>query len=92
MVSGYQTMLNHAGDEDLKKLLAEAIEIGQQQKKQVEEFLKENGIGLPPDACLNDIPVGARILDPAIAAGLSADIATGLVICSQVMENTSEKM
>lgn len=41
-------MLNHTGDEDLKKLLLEAIEIGQQEKKQVEELLKENGIGLPP--------------------------------------------
>jgi hypothetical protein len=84
-------MLNHAGDEDLQKLLVEAIDICQQQNKQVEELLKENGIGLPPaapeppKACLEDIPVGARIIDPAIAAGLSVDIAAGLVACSQVM-------
>jgi hypothetical protein len=91
MIAGYQTALNHAGDEDLKKLLVEAIEIGQQQKKQIEELLKENGIALPPtppeppEACLEDIPVGARILDPAIAAGMSADIAAGLVTCSQII-------
>lgn len=91
MIAGYQTMLNHAGDEDLKKLLVEAIEICQQEKKQVEELLKENGIGLPPaspeppEACLEDIPVGARIPDPAIAATLSADIATGLVAFSQII-------
>ena len=90
-VAGYQTMLNHAGDDDLKKLLVEAIEICQQEKKQVEELLKENGIGLPPaapeppEACLEDIPVGARILDPAIAAGLSVDIAAGLVTASQII-------
>jgi Protein of unknown function (DUF3231) len=90
-IAGYQTMLNHVGDEDLKKLLVEAIEIGQQEKKQIEELLKENGIGLPPAspeppvACLEEIPVGARIPDPAIAAGLSADIAAGLVTCSQVI-------
>jgi hypothetical protein len=90
-IAGYQTALNHAGDDDLKKLLVEAIENCQQEKKQVEELLKENGIGLPPaspeppEACLEDIPVGARILDPAIAAGLSADIAAGLVLCSQVI-------
>lgn len=91
MIAGYQTMINHAGDNDLKKLLVEAIEICQQEKKQVEEILKENGVGLPPaspeppEACLEDIPVGARIPDPAISATLSADIAAGLVAISQVI-------
>jgi hypothetical protein len=91
MIAGYQTMMNHAGDDDLKKLLVEAIELGQEQKKQIEEYLKENGLGLPPaapeppEACLEDIPVGARIPDPAIAATLAADIAAGLVSCSAVI-------
>jgi hypothetical protein len=91
MIAGYQTMLNHAGDDDLKKLLLDAIETGQQQRKQVEELLKENGVGLPPaapeppEACLEEIPIGARIPDPAIAATLSADIAAGLVACSAVI-------
>lgn len=90
-IVGYQTMLNHTGDNDLKKLLVEAIDISQQEKKQIEELLKENGIGLPPaqpeppEACLEDIPVGARIPDPAVTATLSADIAAGLVLCSQVI-------
>nr|WP_263327622.1 DUF3231 family protein [Neobacillus sp. Marseille-Q6967] len=90
-IAGYRVMLNHAGDEDLKKLLVEAIELGQQENKHVEEVLKENGIGLPPtspeppESCLEDIPIGARIIDPAIAATLSADIAAGLVLCSQVI-------
>lgn len=89
--SGYQTMLNHAGDEDLKKLLAEALELCQQEAKQIEELLKENGVGLPPtppdrpDACLDDIPIGARFQDPEIAAKLSADVAAGLVACSTIM-------
>ncbi|MEH7385179.1 DUF3231 family protein [Bacillus sp. JJ1521] len=91
MIAGYQTMINHAGDDDLKKLLMEAIELCKQEKKQVEEILKENGIALPPaapeppEACLEDIPIGARVPDPAIAATLSADIAAGLVACSQVI-------
>ncbi|MED4224341.1 DUF3231 family protein [Neobacillus cucumis] len=91
MIAGYKTMINHAGDEDLKKIIIEAIEIGEQQKKQIEEILKENGIGLapalpdPPEACLEDIPIGARIPDPAIAATLAVDTAAGLVACSQVM-------
>ncbi|MCC3359409.1 DUF3231 family protein [Bacillus sp. REN16] len=91
MIAGYQTAINHAGDDDLKKLLMEAIELCKQDKQQVEEILKENGIGLPPaapeppEACLEDIPVGARMPDPAIAATLSADIAAGLVACSQAI-------
>ncbi|MFC4321520.1 DUF3231 family protein [Litchfieldia salsa] len=90
-VAGYQTMLNHAGDEDLQKLLVEAKEHCQQEMKQVETLLKENGIGLPPtpperpNARIEDIPVGARFLDNEIAATLSADIAAGLVACSTIM-------
>ncbi|MHC0036228.1 DUF3231 family protein [Pseudoneobacillus sp. C159] len=91
MIAGYQTSMNHAGDEDLKKLLVEAMETCQQEKKQIEQLLKENGIGLPPaapeppEACLEDIPVGARMPDQAIGAALAADIAVGLVACSQAM-------
>ncbi|WP_066300566.1 DUF3231 family protein [Bacillus sp. FJAT-29937] len=90
-VAGYQTMINHTGDDDLKKLLHEALEITKQDKKQIEEILKENGVGLPPapperpEACLEDIPPGARMQDPEIAAALSADLASGLVLCSQVI-------
>jgi hypothetical protein len=91
MIAGYQVLLNHAGDDDLKKLLKEAINLCQQQNKQIEELLKENGIGLPPapperpDICLNDIPVGARVQDPEIAATLSVDTAAALVACSQII-------
>ncbi|MGV3465389.1 MAG: DUF3231 family protein [Heyndrickxia sp.] len=90
-IAGYQTMINHTGDEDLKKLLQDALEICQQEKKQVEEILKENGVALPPapperpEACLEDIPAGARIQDPEIAANLSAGIAASLVAYSQVI-------
>lgn len=91
LVVGYQTKLNHAGDEDLQKLLVDAIEGGQQEIKQIEALLKENGVGLPPtpperpNACLDDIPMGARFQDPEISASLARDIATGLVTCSQII-------
>ncbi|MBS4179548.1 DUF3231 family protein [Lederbergia citrea] len=91
LVAGYETNLNHAGDEDLQKLLEEAIQGGQQEAKQIETLLKENGIGLPPTpperpkACIEDIPVGARFQDPEIAAFLAANIAAGLVACSTIM-------
>ncbi|WP_147532833.1 DUF3231 family protein [Bacillus marasmi] len=91
MKAAYQTMINHAGDIDLKKLLEESIQQCEQERKQVEELLKANGIGLPPtpperpEACLEDIPVGARFLDNEIAAKLSGDIASGLVACSAII-------
>ena len=90
-IAGYQTYLNHAGDEDLKKLLQEALDSGKQEDKQIETLLKENGVGLPPtppdrpDANLEEIPAGARVTDPEIAAMLSANTAAGLVACSTII-------
>lgn len=91
LISGYQTKLNHVGDEDLKKLIQEFIELGQQESKQIEALLKENGVGLPPtppdrpNACLDDIPTGARFQDIEIAAALARDISAGLVSCSTII-------
>lgn len=91
LLVAHQTMLNHAGDEDLRKLLEEAIELGKQEIKQMEQLLKENGVALSPSpperpkANLEDIPAGARFQDPEIAAAVSIDIAAGLVACSQMM-------
>ncbi|MEK1833490.1 DUF3231 family protein [Priestia megaterium] len=81
LVAGYQTFLNHVGDKDLHKLVQETIEQCQQEMKGVEKLLKENGLTLPPtpperpEACLDDIPVGARVQDPEVAAAISLDIA-----------------
>lgn len=90
-IAGYQTMLHHAGDDDLKKMIEEAINNMQSENQQLEELLKENGVGLPPapparpNANLEDIPVGARYTDPEISAVLSADVAIALVACSQAI-------
>ncbi|CAG9620916.1 DUF3231 family protein [Sutcliffiella rhizosphaerae] len=90
-IAGFQLQLNHAGDDDLKGLLKDCIEGGTEEVRQLEILLKENGIGLPPtppeppNACLDDIPVGARMPDPAISAALSTTIASGLVSCSTIM-------
>lgn len=91
LISGYQAFINHTGDQDLKKLIEEAIEGLKNENKQIEELLKANGIGLPPApperpiAKLEDIPVGARFSDPEISASVSRDVAAGLVACSQVI-------
>lgn len=90
-VAGYQTLRNHVGDEDLLKLVDEAIQMGQQDLSEMEKLLKENGVGLPPTpperptADLEEIPAGARFMDPEVAAMLAADTAAGLVACSTMM-------
>ena len=91
-LSAYQTYMNHTGDKELKKMLEDMVtNVLKPEIEQMEDFLKENGIGLPPGppekpkASLEDIPVGARIEDPEIAAAISMNTATGLIACSQIM-------
>ncbi|MGP4060325.1 DUF3231 family protein [Halobacillus litoralis] len=87
----YQTFYNHAGDQELKRLLEELARGIEQETKEVAEILKANGVVLPPSppersvADVEDIPVGARLNDPEISAIISSDIAQGLVACSQAM-------
>ncbi|QKS70047.1 DUF3231 family protein [Paenalkalicoccus suaedae] len=91
MVAGYQTFVNHCGDEDLRSMLKEIIEEAKREESQLTNVLKENEVGLPPSpperplASTNDIPVGARFNDPEIAAAVSRDLASGLVACSTAM-------
>lgn len=91
MIAAYQTLLNHAGDEDLRKLIQEAIELGKQEMTDIENLLKQNGVGLPPTpperpaSDLEAIPPGARFMDNEIAAKMSADCAAGLVAASTMI-------
>ncbi|WP_163971460.1 DUF3231 family protein [Oceanobacillus halotolerans] len=91
LVAGYQTLYNHTGDGDLKKIIKEAIDDCQDAITKVEALLKENGVGLPPapperpEAQLDDVPVGARFQDKEIAAMVAKDNAAGLVACSKIM-------
>ena len=72
-------------------LFRSAIQGMKEEKKQVEELLKANGIALPPApperpvANLEDIPPGARFTDPEISAAVSKDVAEGLVACSTMI-------
>ncbi|RXT15528.1 DUF3231 family protein [Ammoniphilus sp. CFH 90114] len=91
LIAGYQTFINHAGDDDLRNFLQDSIQTKKQEITQVENLLKANGVGLPPapperpKADLESIPVGARFMDNEIATAVSRDISMGLVACSQIM-------
>ena len=92
MIAGYEVLMNHTGDEDLKSFLEDVHKNGlKPEVQQLQELLKENGIALPPapperpSATIESIPPGARINDPEVAAKVSADIAAGLVACSTII-------
>lgn len=92
MKAGYQTFINHTGDQDLKRFLEDTIQnVIQPEIDQTTQLLKDNGVQLPPappersGANLEDIPPGARFNDPEIAAAVSRDYAAGLVACSKAM-------
>jgi hypothetical protein len=90
-ISCYQAYINHAGDKDLKEVLADLIEQAKLEVKELDHLLYLNGIAsapMMPDRVpvkLEDIPVGARFMDPEIAAKIAADTAAGLAACSLAM-------
>lgn len=90
-VSLYSTLKVHAGDKDLQKILEQGVEQAKLEIEECDKILMENGIApspalaAKPDAKLEDIPIGARFTDMEIAPMVAADIAAGLVICSQIM-------
>lgn len=87
-----QVMINHVGDKDLKKFLQDYIEsVLRPEIQQLQQLLKENGVSLPPApperavANAEDIPAGARVLDPEIANARAHLISAGLISCSTMM-------
>ncbi|QUW20780.1 DUF3231 family protein [Sporosarcina sp. Marseille-Q4063] len=91
LISGYEAFVNHAADEDLIKLLKEAVQTMKSEVKELEGLLQENGITPPPalpgrgTANAEDIPAGARFMDPEISAAMSINVGQGMVSISQVM-------
>lgn len=91
-IASYEVLYNHAGDKELKKFIEDTIRnIVKPCVEDTEQILKMNGVGLPPTpperptANTEDIPVGARIMDPEIATTISMSIAQGLVADSAAM-------
>lgn len=91
LISGYEGFVNHAGDDDLIRLLEEAIKLMKAEAKEIEKVLKDNGVAPPPSlperpkAKADEIPVGARFSDMEIAGAVSINVGQGLVSCSEVM-------
>lgn len=97
MIAGYQTFYNHAGDDDLKKIIEEFIQAAKNEVEQLERLLKANGVALPPAAPerpvarFDHIPPGARFNDPEISATLSVDAGKSLVAYSGAMASCTRE-
>jgi hypothetical protein len=93
----YQVFQNHTGDKDLRALLEDLIKEIKSNAKDLQDLLKENGLALPPappergTANLENIPPGARLNDPEIAAALSVDNSASMVACSQAMGQSTRE-
>lgn len=91
LISGYEAFINHAEDADLIHLLEDAIKMMKNECKSFGEVLKANGITPPPTlperpkANPEDIPAGARFMDPEISGAVSINVGQGLVSCSLAM-------
>ncbi|MET3574998.1 DUF3231 family protein [Bhargavaea ullalensis] len=91
LISMYEAFANHAGDKELIAIIEDQIKMMKSENTTVEKILKENGITLPPSlpsrgkASAEEIPAGARFMDPEIAAVLGVNAGQGLVSCSQVL-------
>lgn len=87
----YQTYMNHIGDKDLKELVRDLMDQSKKEIAECNQLLKNNEIAPPPAfpekpaAKLEDIPVGARFADAEISSAIMAELAAGIVLCSQVM-------
>ncbi|ARD47852.1 hypothetical protein SporoP37_06670 [Sporosarcina sp. P37] len=91
LISGYEAFVNHAEDPELIRLLQEAIKMMKAENKDFGKVLKSNGITPPPslperpEANAEDIPAGARFMDPEISGAISINVGQGLVSCSMAM-------
>lgn len=91
LISMYESFVNHAGDKDLVTALEDQIKMMKNENTTIEKVLKENGVNPPPalpsrgKASAEEVPQGARFMDPEIAAIMAANAGQGLVSCSQVL-------
>ncbi|MNE66028.1 hypothetical protein D3C80_1615560 [compost metagenome] len=90
-ISVFRALKYHAGDSDLKEVIGEIINQAELEVSECDTLLHHNGIAPianppeRPEAKLEEIPVGARLTDMEIAPIIAANIAAGLVACSQAM-------
>lgn len=91
LISGYEAFINHAEDPELIELLEEAIKTMKSENKDMGKVLKANGITPPPalperpKADAQEIPAGARFMDPEISGAVSINVGQKLVSSSMAM-------
>lgn len=91
-LDGYQVYYNHTGDKDLKEFIKDVINDSIKPSiEEIEKVLLINDIPVPPTPAerpsvdIEQIPAGARLLDPQVAFAIARDISTGLTAMSALI-------
>ncbi|UFJ41811.1 DUF3231 family protein [Brevibacillus humidisoli] len=83
-----QTGLNTTTDDELKHILNEAIEMCSRQVERLDEFMKQEGVPIPPTSPSRPqsdpsaVPLGVKANDPEIANGIAAKVASAITACA----------
>jgi len=83
-----EVALNTTRDSDLLELLKSSFDQCHKQTIELEEFLRTEGITIPPTSeskpksDLNDIPLGVKLTDSEIANGIAVKDITAITMCS----------
>lgn len=83
-----QMGLNSTNDDELKDMLKDSLEQCQSQSKQLQEFMKKEGVHLPPttedrpNSDPNAVPLGVKMTDDEIANGVSIKTVTAIIHCA----------
>ncbi|MDQ0220777.1 DUF3231 family protein [Peribacillus cavernae] len=89
-----QIGLNTTTDDDVKNILKESLNQCETQGKRFKEFLKKEGVHLPPtseqrpNSEPNSVPLGVKLTDDEIMNGLSIKTVAAITACASAVSQS----
>ncbi|WP_126425860.1 DUF3231 family protein [Brevibacillus marinus] len=83
-----QTGLNTTTDDELKHLLEQAIELCSRQAERLDQFMRKEGVPLPPSSPSRPqsdpsaVPLGVKASDMEIANALATKVSSAIIACA----------
>lgn len=88
IVTYIEVGLNMVTDSDLKKLLQDGHKLTTSHKKEMSEFMQQEGISLPempenkPESNPNEVPLGAKLTDDELINTININFITAADMCA----------